>query len=69
MGNYVRLMKHQCPRCGGSIPNALTPGAYPGALSRVDNKTEICSECGTLEALEDYSNGSPLNKSEWFASN
>ena len=24
---------------------------YP-ALSRKDNKTEICSKCGTLEALE-----------------
>lgn len=24
------------------------------ALSRKDNKTEICSDCGTNEALEDY---------------
>lgn len=43
-----------CPRCGGFIPNSLHPGAYPGAISRVDNKTEICSPCGTDEALEDY---------------
>lgn len=26
---------------------------YP-ALSRRDNKTEICSECGTKEALKDF---------------
>lgn len=44
-----------CPRCESSyIPNNEFPGEYPGALSRVDNKTEICSECGVLEALEDY---------------
>lgn len=45
-----------CPLCDGYIPNNATPGAYPGALSRRDNTTEICSECGTLEALEDYAN-------------
>lgn len=37
-----------CPRCGGCLPN------YPGALSRVDNTTEICSDCGTAEAMDDY---------------
>jgi hypothetical protein len=45
-----------CPKCDGYIPNNLTPGAYPGALSRVDNETEICSECGILEAINDYTN-------------
>lgn len=40
-----------CPRCKGHIPNDQTPGKYPGALSRVDNKTEICSSCGTDEAM------------------
>lgn len=34
-----------CPRCGNYI------AGYP-ALSRKDNRTEICSNCGTLEALE-----------------
>lgn len=42
-----------CPACGGYIPNNDTPGAYPGALSRRDNETEICSECGQREAFED----------------
>jgi hypothetical protein len=27
-----------------------------GAISRRDNKTEICSACGTQEALEDFFN-------------
>jgi hypothetical protein len=43
-----------CPICDGWIPNNEQPGAYPGALSRVDNKTEICSACGVREALIEY---------------
>lgn len=35
-----------CPICHNYI------NGYP-ALSRKDNKTEICSNCGTLEALKD----------------
>lgn len=35
----------KCPKCKKEIKG------YP-ALSRKDNKTEICSECGTKEALE-----------------
>lgn len=38
-----------CPKCKKTFTGA-------GALSRRDNKTEICSECGTAEALEDFSN-------------
>jgi hypothetical protein len=41
----------QCPRCAGFIPNNDTPGAYPGALSRLDNTTEVCSQCGEDEAI------------------
>lgn len=44
-----------CPRCGHQIPNDKTPGAYPGALSRTDNTTEVCSACGTHEALQQFS--------------
>lgn len=47
----------QCPRCGGDIPSDELRGAYPGALSRWDNETEVCSDCGTGEALI-----------QWFAS-
>jgi hypothetical protein len=40
-----------CFICSGYIPNNETPGAYPGALSRWDNTTEICSLCGSAEAM------------------
>lgn len=36
-----------CPRCGKNYDG------YP-ALSRVDNATNICSSCGTAEAVEEY---------------
>lgn len=39
-----------CPRCTGLIPNNESPGAYPGALSRVAD-VEICSACGADEAM------------------
>ena len=39
------MEEKQCPRCGKYYSD------YP-AISRKDNKTEICSNCGTLEALE-----------------
>ena len=46
--------KDLCPICLGGIPNDENKGEYPGATSRFDNKTEICSECGTREALIPY---------------
>jgi hypothetical protein len=42
---------NECPRCLGLIPSNDNPGAYVGARSRIDNSTEICSACGTEEAL------------------
>lgn len=39
-----------CPECGRSF-NRLR------ALSRTDNKTMICDECGTVEALESLPHG------------
>ena len=35
----------KCPKCGRSFERLL-------ALSRTDNKTMICDECGTMEALD-----------------
>lgn len=55
-----------CPRCGGRIPNEPFAGKYPGALSRVDNKTEICSKCGDEEALLDYDGRLATDKSGWW---
>ena len=49
----------KCPRCG---ENRMTK--YP-ALSRVDNKTHICSECGTDEALLDFARV-PLTMDNWY---
>ena len=55
-----------CPRCKDSwIPNNVEPGAYPGALSRADNKTEICSECGISEATQVFTNGECTPVSGW----
>lgn len=36
-----------CPLCNQEIHG------YP-AISRKDNRTEICSRCGVLEALHDF---------------
>lgn len=59
------MRPHTCPRCGGGIPNDLDRGVYPGAISRTDNKTEICSGCGVDEAMEDYM-GSLMPRAEWL---
>ena len=47
---YIRkyTTMDKCPRCGASIPDGMA------ALSRYDNKTYICDQCGTAEAMEDY---------------
>ena len=44
----------KCPRCG-EYP-VYTDGFHRGmgARSRVDNKTQICSECGVEEAMDDF---------------
>jgi hypothetical protein len=54
-----------CPRCSGFIPSNERPGEYPGALSRADNKTEICSACGTDEGMEQFLDGAPTPVSAW----
>lgn len=47
----VRFERTECPRCGEVIPNVEHRGEYLGAISRLDNKTEICSTCGSEEAF------------------
>ena len=56
----------RCPRCGEFTRD------YP-ALSRKDNKTDVCDRCGTDEALEDYKNSNraikglpPIRKVWWI---
>lgn len=43
MKNEIQLRK--CPKCGMLFSER-------GAVSRVDNVTIICSDCGTREALD-----------------
>lgn len=45
-----------CPICSEPIPNREHAGKYCGAISRKDNVTEICSQCGTNEAMDDFMN-------------
>lgn len=49
-----------CPRC------LEIYAGYP-ALSRRDNRTDICSDCGTKEALMDYFPLSKIQNKDSFA--
>jgi predicted RNA-binding Zn-ribbon protein involved in translation (DUF1610 family) len=40
-----------CPRCK---ENELHPIEVMNSLSRKDNKTYICNDCGNEEAFEDF---------------
>ena len=44
-GNDNRRVTRICPKCGRAYRE-------PPALSRVDNETAICPDCGTKEALD-----------------
>lgn len=51
----MNIEDYRCPTCDGYIPDNQNIGKYSGALSRrLGEKTEICSDCGTREAMEDY---------------
>lgn len=63
----INVEHFKCPTCEGYIPNSVTIGAYMGAISR-HGHGEVCSACGTREALEDYiaqKSGIPAD-SDWF---
>ena len=47
-----------CPHCDKEVTG------YP-ALSRRDNKTDICSKCGEIEAFVDMSDSLPENIIHW----
>jgi hypothetical protein len=51
-----------CPRCH-------EPFHGTGATSRRDNKTEICSDCGTEEAVFDFINNERIRKEKAWLSN
>ena len=50
-------MTKQCPRCNESYDG------YP-AVSRTDNETEICSDCGLAEAIEAKMNKGQVSR-DW----
>ena len=49
-----------CPRCNSEMPERP-------ALSRTDNETLVCSECGILEAIENTQPFGVLPQILWFA--
>jgi len=59
--SVIKAQERLCPRCkvrtytpyGGDIEYVDGISSPFPALSRRDNKTYICSECGTREAFED----------------
>lgn len=62
----IQAVLEDCPLCDGKfIPynssltseergEAVELGFLPPAISRSDNQTEICSRCGTQQALDDF---------------
>lgn len=67
---------HLCPRCASSnfvdysAPPVVTRlaagvGVFPPALSRSDNETDVCSHCGTEEAMIEFSGGRITGPSDW----
>jgi hypothetical protein len=44
----MKKRKRLCPLCKREYTD------YP-AISRKDNETQICSDCGVLEAMHDFS--------------
>jgi hypothetical protein len=62
-----------CPRCGIDryLPyeqrgvTFYEGPAVPPALSRVDNKTYVCSGCGQDEAMRDFAGEPPIPPDEW----
>lgn len=64
-------MEDHCVACGEVIPEGrqvcpICNREYDGvpALSRTDNETLICPECGTAQALDDALRGSDMPEEE-----
>lgn len=60
MDTAIELLN--CPRCGR---DRMDPVRY--ATSRRDNRTHICAECGTEEAMFDWLNATGYSVSEEWA--
>lgn len=55
----------RCVRCGEVPPDSDPWHRGVGALSRTDNRTYICSRCGTSEALQDFSGEGLTPQNQW----
>ena len=56
-----KMKEHDCPLCYRGIPNDEKRGEYIGALSRYDNETYVCSQCGNLEGMTELKMGQQRN--------
>lgn len=57
-----------CPRCGEEKLRTDRPAL--NALSRADNETYVCSDCGLDEGLQDFARGmARQSKEDWKAPN
>lgn len=59
-----------CPRCEGLIPSNDRHGQYMGATSRLTRDAdkriiEVCSDCGSEEALQEHFDGFATPVSDW----
>ena len=62
-----------CPRCESNrytpystdVDTTVEEVAPRPALSRMDNKTYICSPCGQDEAMREFFGGFPIPPTEW----
>ena len=60
MEQMTERKEWKCPRCGRKVKD------YP-AISRRDDKTEICSACGTDEAMFDFTVSKEIeNEKKWL---
>jgi len=56
-----KMKEHDCPLCFRGIPNNEKRGEYIGALSRYDNETYVCSQCGSFEGWVELEKGQRRN--------
>lgn len=59
------MVSKTCKRCGfvARLNDPFHRGV--GAISRFDNKTMICSDCGVDEAMENFLHGSITPITDW----
>lgn len=59
------MVKRICQRCG-EVPHYEDPFHRGiGAISRTDNKSKICSDCGVEEAMDDFRGLKLIPKEFW----